>query len=167
MYTPRFILDRLFRSVLPLMLIAGLLATGCDSGDEDQSDLERFLGTWELTRAADMGGTRDQTAVFESLGVLTLEVGEDGTFILGLNYIDVEEEDLSLGGDYTVNEAIRTLILLVDQEGLQVPLSFTYTCEDDETALLYIDSTTLRLLLGSAVEIEGTVELTIEKFIDD
>jgi hypothetical protein len=47
-----------------------------------------------------------------------------------------------------------------------VPLSFTYTFEDDETALLNIDSTTLRLLLGSAVEIEGNVELTIEKFDD-
>ena len=145
-------------------LIAAVALVGCDSNDGDDegpSDAERFLGTWAVVSAADQDGARDQTAVFSGLGVLSVDLKDDGTYSLLLQYNDPAEEDLSLMGPYTVNSAGGQLILTVSLSGLTVNLPFAYEFLSDTSVELTVDGPTLSLLLGAALE--DNVVLGIQK----
>ncbi|MDZ4699559.1 MAG: hypothetical protein SH809_07630 [Rhodothermales bacterium] len=138
------------------------VAVGCD-GTEDTSDLEQFIGTWELTGASDEEG--DKTAVFSQLGTLTLSLEEEGSHALTVDIVAPEEEDVSLAGTYTVNEATRQLLLAVTFSGVPFSLGFDYVIEDADTIVLTADSTVLVALLGAEAGslLTGDVTLTIER----
>lgn len=155
------ILHRLF-----LLLIASTLVVACDSSEDDDEgmdvpDSERFIGNWAVTAAADMGGTRDQTAVFSGLGVLTVDLDDEGNFTLFLDYTDPETDDLMVSGPYSVVEASSQLNLTVSLNGITVPLPFLYEFVNDDTVELTTDATLLNLLLDAALE--GDVVLTIAR----
>jgi hypothetical protein len=138
------------------------VAVGCDSG-EDVSDLEQFIGSWVLTGASDEAG--DKTALFAALGSLTLSLEDDGSHVLAVDIADPEEEDVSLAGTYTVNEAARQLLLAVTFGGQPVSLTFDYVIEDEDTIVLTANSALLAVLLGAEAGslLEGDVTLTIER----
>lgn len=151
---------------LTFMLLACYFMTGCDTSTEgDGSDAARFLGSWVVTSAADMGGSRDVTSTINMLGTLTITLNEDETYLLGLEYSDGVTEDLNIPGSYTVNEVTSRLILSVQLEGQpKVDLSLDYVFVSDEEVEFTIDGITVGLLLGSAGSgLEGSVVLTAEK----
>ena len=146
------------------LLLASIAAVGCDSDpneEEETTDAERFLGNWAVVSAADQDGARDQTAVFSSLGVMTVDLAENGTFSLLLQYNDPAEPDLSLAGPYTVNSAGKQLVLTIDFQGLTVNLPFAYVFNSDTEVELTVDGPTLALLLNAPLE--GNVVLGIRK----
>ena len=145
------------------ILVASLALTACDSNDDegDPTDAERFLGNWTVVSAADQNGNRDQTQVFSSLGVMTVNLNQGNQYALLLNYTDPAEDDLALNGPYTVNETGRRLILTVSLDGLTVDLPFEYAFVDDSTVDLTVDGTVLGALLGTTLE--DNVVLRIQK----
>ncbi len=150
--------------ILPKLafLLFVFVAVGCDNAGET-SDMEQFVGFWALTSASDEGG--DKTALFSALGSLTLSLDEDGSHVLAVDIADPEEDDVSLAGTYTVNEATRQLLLAVPFGGSSFSLPFDYEIEDADTVILTGDSFVLGNLLGAeaASLLEGDVTLTIER----
>ncbi len=150
--------------ILPALafLLLVFVAVGCDSAEEI-SDLEQFIGSWELTGASDEEG--DKTALFSELGSLTLNLEDDGSHVLAVEIAAPEEDDVILAGTYTVNEAARQLLLAVTFGGLPVSLAFDYVIEDEDTIVLTANSTVLAALLGAEAGslLEGDVTLTIER----
>ena len=146
-----------------LLLIVSSLVMGCDSnGDDDPApDAERFIGEWSVVSASDQGGSRDQTTVFSSLGVLSLNFNETD-FSLLLVYTDTSTEDLSVSGPYSVAESSGTITLTVTVEGFgSVPLAFDYEFASDDEVQLSGDSAVLDLILGAGLE--GVVVLTLQR----
>ena len=149
---------------LLLLLFTSVALVGCDSNDDEEGagDAEQFLGSWRIVSAADQDGQRDQTAIFAALGTLTINLNEDESYTLVLEYTDPDTPDLTIGGTYTVNEVSSRLILSVQLEGLpQVDLTLMYNFNSDTEVELTADATTLALLLGA--ELDGNVILVAQK----
>ncbi len=149
---------------LLLVLFASVALIGCDSNEDedDTGDAETFLGAWEIVSAADQGGQNDQTDVFAALGTLTITLNDDGTYSLVLVYADGQTPDLTITGNYAVNESSSTLVLSIQLEGLpQVDLPLEYSFRSDTEVEFTADATTLTILLGA--QLDGSVVLVAQK----
>ena len=153
------------------VLLASLVVVGCDSNEDDEdgsegsSAAELFVGSWEVTSAADMGGTRDQSAIFADQGMLSVDFVEEGTFMLVFDNLDEMEQDLSLEGPYTISESDMSVSLQVSINDLPFALPFTYRFVSDDTVeLTTIDpniAVTIGILLDAALD--GNVVLVLER----
>jgi hypothetical protein len=154
-------------SKLAFVFFAALLIIGCDTSDDDDEsvDAEKFLGTWTVTSAADMGGDRDVSAAIAALGTLSVLFEDDQSYVLTLVYADGTTPDLNISGIYTVNEASDRVVLSIQLEGLpQVDLNLDYAFVSDTVVEFTADGLTIGLLLGEAASgLEGDVVLTAQK----
>ena len=157
------------RKVVPLVLVmlAAGLWSGCDSAsDDDPTDSELFVGTWNVVRVEDAQG--DQTAVFQQAGDLSITFDEEN-YTLTFDSAD-GQNDIELPGPYTVNEATSRLTLTVTNplgDPPTLPVVLVYDFDSDEEMELTVDQVTWLLLeaaLASAgVDLQGDVTLTLEK----
>ena len=153
-----------------LSLMVLVLFTGCDSAEEEEaSALERFLGTWAVTAAADQDGARDQTAAFAALGQFGLVLNDDESYVLSIITPATDDEDTVLPGSFVVNESATRLVLSVVAAGIPAgtELTFNYDFDSDSTVMLTIDSFTLGILAaaitGTTPDWEGNIVLTLDK----
>lgn len=145
--------------VFVLALLFGLVSVGCDSADDDPSDAELFVGTWNLISLTD--GERDKTADFATIANsfrTTLE--SDNEFEINVDY--KEETGLTdrvIPGTYSVVEDAKTLILS-PPVGPNVP--FQYEILNESRIRL---STPAEFVNGmfQTDAYQGTVVITIEK----
>ena len=162
------IAPRLLNKLL-YVLIASLVFVGCDTNDDEEGSdtpaAELFLGNWEVVSAADMDGSRDQTAIFADQGVLSIDFEESGDFMLTFDIADEAEDDLAVEGPFTVTESSMSVSLQVSLNGLTVALPFTYRfINDDRVELTTSDpsiAATIGLLLGATLE--GNAVLVLDR----
>ena len=162
------ILKSLSLGLLSLMVIT--LFAGCDSTEEEElSAIERFLGTWAVTTAADQDGARDQTAAFAALGQFGLVLNDDESYVLSIITPATDDEDTVLPGSFIVNESASRLVLSVVAPGIPAgtELTFNYAFDSDNVVMLTIDSFTLGILAaaitGESPDWEGNIVLTLNK----
>ena len=146
-------------SVLALLL--AVVAVGCDSTDNDESDAELFVGTWALTSISDATG--NQTAGFANLAnSLTVDLNADNSFSLLVDYKeDSGRPDLPLAGTYTVDEGGRTLTLTIPATQQSLPFGYDFRTEDE--VVLEAGAALINPLFNPTTPYEGTVEVVIEK----
>jgi hypothetical protein len=133
------------RKISLLLLIFGLIATGCDSNDnggDGMSDAEAFVGTWGLNQVSDADGEVDLASNFNSIAV-TFTISDSFSLV-----IDAVESgsDLMLNGTYTVEESTNTITLdaTIPNVGT-IPLIFTYEFDGDNVLLTSGAQTTAAL----------------------
>ncbi|MBX2820111.1 MAG: hypothetical protein KTR29_10535 [Rhodothermaceae bacterium] len=164
MFAPKLINKFLY------VLIASLIVVGCDSSDDDDGGgdtpaAELFQGSWEVVSAADMGGSRDQTAVIADRGVLSIGFDDAEMYTLAFDFVDEAEEDLGVDGVYAISESNMSVTLTVSLNGLSVPLGFNYRfIDDDRVELTTVEASiaaTIGLLLGASLE--GNAVLVLDR----
>ena len=153
------------RPVLFFLLLAALVAAGCDSNEEEETDLDRMLGTWRLTMISDSNGNRTDAfrTLVSSLTVTLSQQGGNATFSLVVDYTSAAEgagrEDQTLTGTFQLNEAARNLTLVTPTG--QLP--FTYTIDNDAQVTLRVPALLANAILGPDPPFEGTVTVVIER----
>ena len=129
-----------------LFLVFGLLLVGCDSdsGSDDASDAELFVGSWALGGISDSEG--DRTAAFvQGFNSVAIGFTSGEQFTLAVDAV-IDEADANYSGTYTISEATSTVSVSLNVGGQPFPLSFTYEIEDDSHITLQASSTTAVLL---------------------
>lgn len=145
------------------LLLMALLATGCDSAEEEEEHLD-LHDTWVLTGVTDASG--DQFATFtQNFDGIRATFTEADTYELVIDSKD-NTLDQTLTGATTINEAARLLSIAVSLGGPSVNLSFTYVLQGETGLQLTGDSTVLNLLLATPTNpapLSGTVQLTFTR----
>lgn len=145
--------------VFVLALLFGLTSIGCDSAEDDPSDAEVFVGTWNLISLTD--GEGDKTAAFATIANsfrTTLE--SDNEFEINVDY--KEETGLTdrvIPGTYSVVEDAKKLIL-TPPAGPNVPFDYEILNESRirlSTAADFVNG------MFNTESYQGTVVITIEK----
>lgn len=149
------------RKLSSLLLIALLAITsvGCDSND-DESDADKFVGTWALTGVSDDAGDASEAfgAMFSSV---TLTNNANGSFVL--NVVPRAGEPLAIPGTYTVSESNSRFTLSASLGTTTASLVFTYDFNgDDSVDLTTVGSTAVLLntLFGTTLEGEAVITVT-------
>ena len=145
--------------VFVLALLFGLTAIGCDSAEDDPSDAEIFVGTWNLVSLID--DEADKTAVFAQIAnSFRTTLGSDNNFTVVVDYKDeLGIEDLTIPGTYSVLEDDKRFIL-APPVGPNVP--FLYEILSDTRIRLSTDAAFVNGLFDTD-SYDGTVVITIEK----
>lgn len=147
--------------VFVLALLLGLAAVGCDSNEDDESDADRIMGTWNLVSIAD--DVEDQTAGFAGLANgLKVTFNGDGTFILNLDYKDDSgRDDVQLPGTYSINESSQELTLSVPI--LQSELLFDYDFDSDDQISLSAAAPFINAVFNPTTDYVGTVDIVVRR----
>ena len=144
----------LWFSMLVLVMLGA--AIGCDGGDDELTDAERFARAWTLNEVSDDQG--DQTAAFlAGFNRITVSFSENGTYTLVVDAVD-DADDLTLSGPYAVNDASKTVSLTVDIQGQSLALPLSYSFSNDTTLLISGNSVLVNPLFQTGLQ--GTVRLT-------
>ncbi|HMB91337.1 MAG TPA: hypothetical protein VKP65_10855 [Rhodothermales bacterium] len=155
---------KLFFSILTVALL--FVATGCDSNDDDdQSDAELFVGTWNAVGVSD--GTGDQTQSFaSSISQFQIVFDADGTYDLSVVFTDQRSPIQFSNASYSVNETTDTITLVIPAAVTgsgDLSLPFSYDFESDTRVGL--SNTALVPIINSLFQTTytGTVTITVQK----
>ena len=156
MKNERYITRRL--PVFILALVMALAAVGCDSNDDEESDADRFVGTWELASITDDDG--DQTATFQAIFTdVTVVFNDAGNYTM--TFVPVAGSNTVLSGTYDVNESGKSVTLNVTFNEQTVPLALPYSFDGDDELTVSASAAILNPLLGT--NLSGTVIITLER----
>jgi hypothetical protein len=155
---------KLFFSILTVALL--FVATGCDSdNNDDTSDAEAFVGTWNAVGVSD--GTGDQTQSFgQSVSQFRVTFTSNNTYDLSVVFTDQRSPIQFSGASYAVNEGTKIVTLTIPAAVTgsgDLPLPFNYNFASDtrvglsNTALVPV----INSLFGTTYT--GTVTITIQK----
>ncbi|MDX1487849.1 MAG: hypothetical protein R3268_06600 [Acidiferrobacterales bacterium] len=134
----------LFSTLAVLVLFT---AVGCDSNDDDQSDAELFIGSWNAVGVSD--GTGDQTAGFaSSVSQFRVTFKSNDTYDLSVAFTDERSPIQFSGAPYTVTESSNSINLIIPAAvaGTQLTFPFTYNFENDDRVALTLGSSALPFL---------------------
>ncbi len=149
--------------LLPLLVVA-LVASGCDSGDDELTlDADFYVGTWTLTSITDGTGDRSAEAL-QLLDALTVRFDADRAFRLDADFAPIVnqlgQEDVVIEGDYQAQPTTQLLVLRVD--GLAPTLQVDAASRDAIT--LTAPAVVVEQLLGELqIDFEGDVTLGIRR----
>lgn len=138
------------RKLSLIMMIFGLLVfTACDSdsGSDDTSDKDAFVGNWNLAGFS-TGGQDITTVVGSQYSQFSIEfTSNDGAQLTVVN-VETPNEPTIIAGTYSVNESDNSIALDVSVQGTDVTLSFNYEIVNNNQIVLTASSSTA-LLMGS------------------
>lgn len=143
------------------VLLFLVLLTGCDSGNEGESDRELMVGTWALVEARDSQG--DRTDEVRALGELEVTFKANETYRLVFDPAD-GSADVVLENDYVLEETTNALTLRAVFLGNPVALPLTYDFEGEDQLVLQANSGAVALVNGLLeTSFEGDAQLTLER----
>lgn len=145
--------------VFVFALLFGLTSIGCDSAEDDPTDAELFVGTWNLVSLTDAEG--DKTAGFAAIAnSFRAELDSDNTAVITVDYkAETGLENRVIPGTYNVVEAEKAFIL-TPPAGPSVP--FDYEILSESRIRLSAASAFINGLFQTDAY-KGTVVITIEK----
>ena len=144
-------------STLLFGILAVTMMAACDSNeDEGSSDLDQLVGVWNVTAVSDANG--DQTALFQLLGTIQITLNEDQTYRLLIDRADPTADDTDLPGSFTIDEAVKQLILSVTLEAGTIPVAFGYEILNEQQTTMSISAL---LLSGVLTEVSGLLSGTV------
>ena len=152
---------------LPLLLLALVAASGCDSTEEIVLNADFYVGTWTLVSVADDSG--DRTAeVTGFLDDLAVDFESDRSFALVADFSELVnaagQADVALDGTYQATAAARTLSLIVDADGMPFAPTFQVDAESEDAVTLTAPAVIVQQLLGALqIAFDGNVVLGIAR----
>ncbi len=151
-------------SVLTLALL--VLATGCDSSNDGQSDAELFVAIWNAVGVSD--GTGDQTASFaQSVSKFEVNFADNGTYSLDVVFTDQRPRIQFGGATYTISEGTKQVTIVIPGAvtgGADLPLVFGYAFSNNNTRVALSNAAQVafvNLLFGTTYT--GTVTVTLQR----
>lgn len=151
-------------SVLTLALL--VLATGCDSSNDGQSDAELFVAIWSAVGVSD--GTGDQTASFaQSVSKFEVNFADNGTYSLDVVFTDQRPRIQFGGAPYTISESTKQVTIVIPGAvtgGADLPLVFGYAFSNNNTRVALSNAAQVafvNLLFGTTYT--GTVTVTLQR----
>ena len=140
-----------------LALFVGLSTIGCDSNEDDKTDTELFVGSWNVVNVKDQEG--DKTALFQAgINSFTAQLNADRTYSMAVDFKD--RQDIPLQGTYSIDEGSRSLVLVAGPQ----QLAFTYVIRSDDRIDLSIQDVFVEALFGTAPETYvGSVTFSIAR----
>lgn len=149
------------RKLSVYILLFGLMLVGvaCDnSGNNDPSDGDAFIGSWSLGGVNDAQG--DRTAAFvEGFNSVIIGFQRDGGFTLNVDAV-VDAGDANYSGEYGIVESNTTVSVSIVANGTSLPLTFSYNIVNDKQIKLTASGTT-SALLASLFSTSFTAPVTI------
>lgn len=145
-----------------LIVLALLFGVGCDSGSDESSDVERFLGTWQAVSVKDSAG--DKTAEFQTeINSVVVLLRTDNTYRLDVDYRESSNQaDVTLEGDYSLQADGQALLLDIGFGGSVIQVEMIYRFVNDQTVELEGDALLVNAVVGSDL-FTGRVTLTIAR----
>lgn len=147
------------------LLALGIIA-GCDSGGDDEvTDAERFVGTWEVVGVTDAG--QDRTADFLAAGSMRITFQGSEEYVLVYDAAD-DAGDAQYQGPFALNDALNRIELTATVlQGVSAELPFTYDFQNDDRIVLRPEAeaaTVISIVLtGAGVVVSNDLALTLER----
>ncbi len=151
-----------FQKYLAFLPVIALLFAfaACDSSDDDPTESELFIGSWNLTGVSDADGAVELTA-FSSIVVSFSST----TGTITAAPIDGSADQV-FTGSYSVDETANTLTLQLTVTGIPtpVPVVTSYSFSGEDRVTLTVDAATA-VVLGPlfGTQFSGAVTLTVER----
>jgi len=177
-------MKRLYRLPVLALLALSFVAVGCDSGEDEATDAELFVGTFNVTKlehnvtassATQVTGVlksapnSSQTPFPYTVDDIKVTLTEAKTFTITVNYraeingapaAQGGRPDQTVAGTYTIAEASKTLTLNIT--GFSTPVQAAYTISETGQATLSVPSVVFNQIFGVTMY-QGTVRITMQK----